>query len=214
MDQKPLTKRQQQALDTKQRIYEAAVSLIEQYGFDNVQIEDISRKAGVSMGLFYKYFVNKSDILTEGMILQTNQEYLKIYEERLPDYRGKEKIIKFSLYAVEYHLICISKKDLRYNYANILKSSSRSQSVTSEKRALHGILDESVIEMLTDIGMDDRRIQLRKNVIVKNLAQLIRGIIFDYLIRDDFESASDIMRTTEQLISTYLTGLMVSFNED
>ena len=51
-------KRKQQALETKQKIFQATMELIDENGVENVQIEDISRKANVSVGLFYKYFAN------------------------------------------------------------------------------------------------------------------------------------------------------------
>ena len=54
-------KRKLQAIETKQKIFEATMELAEEKGIENVQIEDISRKANVSMGLFYKYFALKAE---------------------------------------------------------------------------------------------------------------------------------------------------------
>jgi TetR/AcrR family fatty acid metabolism transcriptional regulator len=65
MAAKPLTKRQEQALETKNRIYNAAIDLMDREGFDNITIADISEAAGVSVGAFYHYFESKNDILAE-----------------------------------------------------------------------------------------------------------------------------------------------------
>ena len=65
MVEKPLTKRQEQALETKSRIYNAAIELMDREGFDNITIADISEAAGVSVGAFYHYFESKNDILAE-----------------------------------------------------------------------------------------------------------------------------------------------------
>jgi AcrR family transcriptional regulator len=62
---KPLTNRQQQAIETRNRIYAAAIELMEHKGFDNITIAEISRKSHVSVGAFYHYFTSKSDILAE-----------------------------------------------------------------------------------------------------------------------------------------------------
>jgi AcrR family transcriptional regulator len=73
MPDKPLTKRQEQALETKNRIYNAAIGLMDRKGFENITIADISKEAGVSVGAFYHYFNSKDDILAE--IFQRADEY-------------------------------------------------------------------------------------------------------------------------------------------
>ena len=55
------TKRQEQARETKNRIYNSAIELMEKEGFDNITIADIREKAGVSVGAFYHYFASKND---------------------------------------------------------------------------------------------------------------------------------------------------------
>ncbi len=54
------TSRQLQAQKTKRKIYKAAVELFDRHGFDNTTIEDISKKAGVSVGAFYHYYTSKA----------------------------------------------------------------------------------------------------------------------------------------------------------
>lgn len=60
-----MTKRKLQAIETKNRIYETALKLMEKEGFKNMTIEKISTIAGVSVGAFYHYFSTKNDILHE-----------------------------------------------------------------------------------------------------------------------------------------------------
>src|SRR5512146_3299116 len=45
--------RQEKAHETKNRIYTAAIELMDRKGFENVTVADISKKAGVSVGAFY-----------------------------------------------------------------------------------------------------------------------------------------------------------------
>ena len=59
------TSRQLQAQKTKRKIYNSAVDLFKKHGFDNTTIEDISKKAGVSVGAFYHYYISKADIYSE-----------------------------------------------------------------------------------------------------------------------------------------------------
>lgn len=57
------TKRQQQAEQTRKNIFNAAVSVINEKGYNNVQIEDITDAAHVAKGSFYTYFQSKEDII-------------------------------------------------------------------------------------------------------------------------------------------------------
>jgi AcrR family transcriptional regulator len=65
LKKKGVTDRKLQAKKTKRRIFHSALSLIDDHGYENVTIEDISVKAGVSVGAFYHYYNSKSDILVE-----------------------------------------------------------------------------------------------------------------------------------------------------
>lgn len=48
---------------TKERIFEAAIDLFSERGYDGVSIRDIGRAAGVSEGAVYKHYASKDDIL-------------------------------------------------------------------------------------------------------------------------------------------------------
>lgn len=75
MVKQKLTSRQIQAIKTKNKIYNTAVKLMEEKGFNNITIEDISKKAGVSVGSFYNYYKSKEDIFFE--IYLKADEYFK-----------------------------------------------------------------------------------------------------------------------------------------
>ena len=52
-------------LESKQRIIDAAIKLSEQFGYDNLNIRDICKEAGVTTGSFYHHFKQKSDLMSE-----------------------------------------------------------------------------------------------------------------------------------------------------
>ena len=60
-----MNKRQAQARKTKKRIYNTSLTLMAKNGFENVTISDISKKAGVSVGSFYRYYKSKEDMFFE-----------------------------------------------------------------------------------------------------------------------------------------------------
>ena len=97
--------RQKQAQKTKQLIFQTALALFKEKGFENVSVEDIVRTAQVSRGSFYTYFKNKEDLLGN-YVHQNDVFYLAFYQDVLcaPEAGGldaMEKIERFLWYAVE-----------------------------------------------------------------------------------------------------------------
>ena len=56
-------KRQEAALETHQKLIDAARVLILERGFNNFNVSDITEKAGVAKGSFYTYFEHKEEII-------------------------------------------------------------------------------------------------------------------------------------------------------
>ena len=60
MEQKPT--RKEKAAETKRKIFETAVRLIKEIGYNNVTISEICKAAGVAKGSFYVHYNSKEDI--------------------------------------------------------------------------------------------------------------------------------------------------------
>lgn len=60
-----MNKRQENALMTKQNLIDTTLRLIEQKGFDALNVEDITSAAGCAKGTFYVYFKHKEDVVFE-----------------------------------------------------------------------------------------------------------------------------------------------------
>ena len=91
MEQEKLTQRKQQALDTRRKIFNTALNLIQEKGFDKVSVDDICAACGVSKGAFYHHFKSKLDIMSESESLINNMlENIQIHES---DGSIKEKLL-------------------------------------------------------------------------------------------------------------------------
>ncbi len=75
MEKGKATKRALQSIETRKKIYDVSIELIRERGFDGVTIENISKKAGVSVGAFYHYFDSKADVMYE--IFKQIDEYFE-----------------------------------------------------------------------------------------------------------------------------------------
>src|SRR5665648_889090 len=123
MPEEVIKKRKRQAMETRKRIYESALSLIAEKGLENVQIEDISKRAEVSIGLFYQYFSKKEDIITEEVFNNFDIYYMNVYKKYLVQLHGVEKLFTFVKHLSELHLSILTKQKLRYHYICLLYTS-------------------------------------------------------------------------------------------
>ncbi len=60
-----MTKRQENALKTKQKLLDVATNFITEGNFDDLKVEDITEACGCAKGTFYVYFKNKTEISCE-----------------------------------------------------------------------------------------------------------------------------------------------------
>ena len=60
-----MNKRQVLAQETKRKLIIAGLELIKENGFNAINVEDITKKAGVAKGTFYTYFKRKEDIVLD-----------------------------------------------------------------------------------------------------------------------------------------------------
>ena len=60
-----MTKRQEKAQVTKRKLIDTGLDLLKEKGFEAINVEDITKAAGVSKGTFYTYFKRKEDIVYE-----------------------------------------------------------------------------------------------------------------------------------------------------
>ena len=63
--QKQLTTRDLQRMETRERVFQAALSEFQRVGAASAQIPKIVEEAGVAVGTFYRYFASKEDVLLE-----------------------------------------------------------------------------------------------------------------------------------------------------
>lgn len=109
-----MTKRQDNALRTRQKLVNTAESLLKSNGFNALCVEDITKAAGVAKGTFYVYFKHKEDIVSE-----ICRGYFKAIEDKINEMKCTNFIEKMSLYldnfmeAVELYGINICREWIR-----------------------------------------------------------------------------------------------------
>ena len=85
-------KRQEAALETRQKIVDATATLLQEKKADAINIEDITQQAGVAKGTFYTHFKRKEDVIS----VIAMQCYAVMWDETMR--RGGSAYEKLALY--------------------------------------------------------------------------------------------------------------------
>lgn len=142
--EKKLTRKEQAQL-TKKNIYEAAIALIQEKGFDAVSIEDITTRANTAKGTFYLYFKSKEDLIYH-TIQMYDEISLRSYEKVRHLESFEEQLIAYLGFA-NAEISCIGEKILNALIGlNLLKEK---KIVTAPGRA---VLD--VIRKIVEKGLE------------------------------------------------------------
>ena len=97
--------RKKQAEQTKKKIFETAVSLIKEKGYNNITISEICKTAGVAKGSFYVHYKSKEDIVRESYYADMGeyiQQRYNIFVEATTAATYDERIIYFMNLELEF----------------------------------------------------------------------------------------------------------------
>ena len=176
-----MTKRQQQALETKTVIFDTAVALFNEKGYDNVTVEEITTRAGVAKGSFYTYFRSKSDIVIEEF--RNIDDFYKRYERNLKRYSSATKrLVAFTRAQLRYVRDEVGLRLLKLLYANNIMVSDAESILIDTGRFLHEIVKRIVVygqetgEFRTDLSPDDLALYINRGM---------RSVFLDWAISDN-----------------------------
>ena len=184
--------RQEQAQETKNRIYNSAIELMERDGFENMTIADISEKAGVSVGAFYHYFDSKNDILAE--IFHRADEYFSTQVvTSLSKASIPEKIVEYFDYYAKF---------------NIASGVETTQQLFNPKIKFFIMEGRPMLEILKDLirkGQANGEIRGDMDALelVRYLFIMARGVVFEWSLYDgEYDLQATMHRYMEKLVLT------------
>jgi len=196
-NESPRTKRQLQAAESKERLYQSAVRLIEEIGFEKMTVQSICRKAGVSKGLFYHYYNSKYDLIIEGY-----SDFDQLLEQQFRA-RNRERntleqileIIRIQMsYAVDLGIdliIQIYKSQMQHSTEFFL----------SPDRTLPSILMKTVEE-----GQSKGEITggMSSSYITNYILRFTRGLIYDWCLhKGDYDLQKTAVEDAGKLLAIF-----------
>ena len=112
--EKELTRRQQQAQKTKQRIFFSAIALFEKNNYEDVSIANITEAVGCSVGNFYHYFKSKEELIMYGYVMmdQLIEEKIRAVEVK-SNVDGIRTLILFQAFCINRATAMVTSQALR-----------------------------------------------------------------------------------------------------
>ena len=181
MKENKLTKRQMQAIHTKNKIYETAIELMKEKDYQDITIEEICGKAEVSVGAFYHYFSSKNDFLIE-MYSRADHYFLQKFNA-LTSVHPLDKIVEyFEFYAKYNEMIGISTMKQLYHANNhLFITKGRGDAKGPRKYHSEGTTRGKFLEMSPE-------------EMTEYLFIAARGVIYDWCLHDGNYSLSEKMQ--------------------
>ena len=191
-------KQELKSKETKERIFQAAIRILQKSGYENLSIKNICEEAGVSNGSFYHHFKTKDDLLSYYI-----EEQPSISPELL-DIPNNKETAKSAIVEVYLNYAAYCQKlgvDFVAGYYT-----PRNQALNPDirtERPYPIVTVQQYLEKAVDAGV----IQLKLSIleVVTDIRMLVIGNVFEWALRNgniDFE------KNIKRSISHYLDGVL------
>ena len=185
---------------TQKALYDAACTLMHDYGYDYLTVQNICKLAGVTTGAFYHHFHSKDDILC----LFLNKGYEAFIENRnvcLPE----DPLARLTELCVLY---------AAHNESNGVEFVSNYYSTKNKSLNTIGLSPEDMYVSSNYCGGYDSLMAAREAGQIpvdtdcvslnEDICSLTKGIIFDWCLSNGgFDLTSRIRRMVDRFMSTY-----------
>lgn len=190
---KKLTSRTRQADATRKRIYNTAIRLFKQYGYEQVSVSQIAKAANVGIGTFYHYYESKIEL------------FMKIFVN-VEDYFSEFKNLDFTSSPEE------TIQRYFYQYAKLNEAAGieiiQNLANPQNRKSLDGNQDfelilTSILKKYQELG------KIKNNESAEDICDLFfisaRGVMFDWCIKHgQYDLAEKTRYVIERLLSIYL----------
>ncbi len=176
-----LTPRSHKAIIAKRKIFDTAMHLFVERGYDNVTVDDIVSAAATSKGAFYNHFVSKDQIVLENF-KQFDKYYEKNRKSIFEQATCQKKLLKLLQLQHQYCIDLIGLDSLKIVYANqISLTPNKEKFFIDESRGLFTFTKEIIEE-------GQRAKEFREDITAHELAHfltsLMRGFIYNWCLFD------------------------------
>ncbi len=183
MEDIKISGKKQQGAETKRKIIESADLLFREYGFENVSVDLIVEKAGISKGGFYVHFESK-DALTAILIGEYVEKLDLSYEAFLETFTESEEAADILISFVGEIADKITDK-IGYNLIKLayriqIDRNISADDLLSYRRDIYQVFSELIQR---GIRRGEFREQLDAKMTTAQLVAVLRGFTYEWCIR-------------------------------
>jgi len=191
-------RRQRRSLDTRERLFRAALKLFADKGFAETTVEDITNAADVGKGTFFNYFPSKEHILIAFSDMQLSKLQTTVDEMREKPEPMRSFFRSMTLRMTEEPA---QAPDVVRAILQANLSSSSVRSVMRERNTR----SEGLLTQLVQIGQE--RGEFRQDLPALELAQVFRQTVFGTLLMWSVYGDASLAERIEQAMEILWMGL-------
>lgn len=188
MNKGKINKKTAKAVETKKKIYESADQLFKKHGFDNVSVDSIVEKAGVSKGSFYVYFDTKNDLITTliaDTVYKVDLDYKSYLESFPPGTMASDILFSFVEKMADTIACAIGYDLMKMLYEAQITRTVNTEAVMGYNRKLYQVFSNIISQ---GIEQGDFRVDMSVDTITKHCIMAMRGLTYEWCIRyPDFD---------------------------
>ena len=192
------TKRMLNATETKNTLFQTALKLFANFGYDKVTVDEITSRAGVSKGTFYNHFESKESILVE-QFRKIDEHYDEVFANVPEDASAREQLLLLISAMTHYCTDICGIEFMRVVYASQVNANSKAPILNNHKRRIYDYLRRIVT---VGKASGEIRSSLPDEELVELLMRACRSLIYDWcLYGESMDVAAEGQRYFEILFS-------------
>ena len=201
-ERKP-TMRDIAAFKTKKKIFDTAITLFTQHGFEKTTVDDITKFAGVSKGNFYTHFPSKESVLVE-QFRQIDNFYAAALKTIDSTMSASDYLILFFDTMCDYCMNVCGVNVMKVVYMNQIGLGEKKRIlIDSENREIYAKL-----RSIVDYGIESGsfKTKMDREALVELLASMARGLIFNWCLFDGDKDLKAMAKPLTNVIIEWLSS--------
>ena len=199
--EKSPSRRERKKQEMREAIYNAAIGLFIQRGFDNVTIEDITEKVDIAKGTFFNYFSSKDSILPFFIARHLDEVRKRLTRETKRDKTAREKLQR--LFSLLGKLVIENAPLIKW----VLMESFRLKVYQKEKEEVFSNILHIMVAILKE---GQEKGEFNKDMDPEKVAEILESIFFSSSMRWlAFKKYAPLTDDLFNKVNYFLDGIMV-----
>lgn len=196
---KYVSPREGRAQATREKLLEAAIELVNQYGMKYLTVRNVCEEAGLSTGSFYNLFDSKDDLVFY-YLQNVFTEYKQQVEETASDYSSLEKVALI----YRFYIQCVLETGLEFITGLYAANTNPTFNFLERDPESEMVLDRVKEYLIEGKAAGEVRNDVDINTALLRIGVIITGMIYYWCV---FGGRIDLATQTDEMLQNYLKTL-------